>query len=581
MVEADARTLSRQQLEEHARALKTVLQVAEVVNQAQTLPDLIERVVDAIVEFTRFPCCGLFRLNAAGTHLDMIAWRNISEEVLKAAKVMPMEGSLTGHAIRTGVVVTTTDLTKDARLEPGTQAALTKEGYVEAASVPLLYQDKALGSINLIYHTRNPLTQNERDTLLTIGRTVATPMANLIALDERRKLEEQARRNEQLEQLGILAGGIAHDFNNLLTAVLGNLSVAQLLLQRQGPTDRVLQILAESDKASHRAADLVRQLLTFSKGGTPLLRPTAQLGELVRDCAEFSVHGSKIRLELQVAEQLYPVAIDASQIAQTIQNLVINAVQASAAGAKIQVIVENAQQPPPVTPPAERWVHIVVADQGCGIPPENLPHIFDPYFTTKPGGSGIGLPTVRSIIQRHQGHLEVNSVPGKGTRFDLFLRAQTELPHALPIEVDTAAAPARGGLALVLDDEPNVRNVAKRMLKLENYAVTEVATGEEAVAACNQAVAAGNPFDLVVLDLTIAGGLGGKEAMAAIRAILPNVTALVSSGYSNDEAMAHYEACFFDAVLQKPYTYRELSSAIGEALQHRARAQQRATSDSG
>ncbi len=553
--------------ESPAAALQTVLRITEAVSQSKSVEDLIERALDAIVAYTRFPCCGLFRVDPSGTRAEMVGHRNVSPEVYAAARSLPLADSLTGHAIRSRRVVTTSDLAADPRLHSPTRIALSREGFTEVASIPLLYRDEALGTVNLIFRPGDSLADSERDALLGIGQTIAIALAYRMAEDQQRKLQEQVRQAEQIQHLGLLAGGLAHDFNNLLTCILGSLSLGRALLREGGDSREMANLLEAAEKASHRAAALVQQLLTFSKGGAPVLRATRNLASFIRESAEFSVHGSSVRLAFEIAPNLDTVEIDPAQISRMMQNLVLNAIQASPDGGTVTIEARN--EPPGALDAARASVRIVVTDQGGGIPLDILPHIFEPYFSTKQGGSGLGLPTVRSIVGAHGGTVQVASTVGKGTSFLI------HLPCSLRPAIEDPPAPslppsqARVGSALVMDDEPAVRSLARQLLERQGYAVVEASDGGGAVRACEQSVAAESPFSLVLLDLTIVGGAGGRDTMPRIRKILPDVAAVVCSGYSEDAAMSEYARHGFDAVLPKPYTVAQFTAAVREA--HRAR----------
>ncbi|MBI5533903.1 MAG: response regulator [Deltaproteobacteria bacterium] len=541
------------------------------------MADLIERALDAIVAYTRFPCCGLFQLDASGTTLEMVGRRNVSAEVYASARYLPVDGSLTGHAIKRGCVVTTSDISNDSRLDPPTKRALAREGYVEVASVPLIYRGKALGTINLIYQAGNTLSDDERDTLLGIGQTIAIALAQRAAEDERSKLQERVRKSEQLERLGLLAGGLAHDFNNFLTCILGSLSLGKDLLAQGCEPQEVAELLDGAEKASQRAAALVQQLLTFSKGGAPVLQATTRLAALIRESAEFSVHGSSVRLAFDIASDLTPVAIDAAQISRMVQNLVINAVQASPEGGTVTIEVKN--EPLRMASDDPTWVRIVVADQGSGIAPEVLPHVFDPYFSTKSGGNGLGLPTVQSIVVAHGGTVEATSEVGKGATFIVRLPGTVHQPSEQVPDVSQPLHTPAGGRALLMDDDAAIRSLAQEFLERDGYEVVATADGDEAVRACQEAVETHRPFAIALLDLTIVGGMGGREAMPRIRALIPSIAAVVCSGYSEDAAMSQYAQHGFDAVLPKPYTLQEFATAIRLARRARSHSLAPGTSD--
>ncbi|HIE06965.1 MAG TPA: response regulator, partial [Desulfarculaceae bacterium] len=319
--------------------------------------------------------------------------------------------------------------------------------------------------------------------------------------------------------------------------------------------------IAKSIKASHRAADLTQKLLTFAKGGEPI-KKTADLGEIICDSAEFVMSGSDIALEFEVAEDLWAAEVDTGQISQVIQNLVINAVQAMSDGGTISVTVENIQfevgEMPtlPLSPGA--YIRISVRDQGHGIVPGIKQKVFDPFFTTRSEGSGLGLSVIHSIISKHDGHVAISSVPGKFTDFIVFLPALHG--HRSNSKKDVIVETRKlqsGGRILVLDDEELICEVLSVFLQSQGYDVVTVNDGREAVAAYRQ-----EKFFLVILDLTIPGGLGGRETIKLLREYDPAVKAVVSSGYANDPVMAKYEDYGFCGCLNKPYIFEDLLQLI-------------------
>ncbi|MEW6488794.1 MAG: ATP-binding protein [Thermodesulfobacteriota bacterium] len=384
----------------------------------------------------------------------------------------------------------------------------------------------------------------------------------------RRKAEEELLRAQKLESVGLLAGGIAHDFNNLLTGILANVSLAQAGLHDAEPVRTRLQ---EVEKASLRAQALTQQLLTFSKGGAPV-RKAARLGELVREAAAFALSGASARCEFALPDDLWPAPVDAGQIGQVVSNLVINAAQAMGEGGTVTVSGENVEAGGGDLPGAAgRYVCIGVRDEGCGIPPADLERIFDPYFTTKPGGTGLGLATAYSVVRRHGGHLTVASEPGAGATFRVYLPAAgTSAPAGEGAEPEPVHAPAPPPpphrRVLVMDDEAMIRDVAAAILQQEGFAVETAPSGEEAVAAYARARDTADPFAAVVLDLTVPGKMGGLETLERLRELDPDVRAVVSSGYSNDPAMAEHERYGFRARVRKPYRMADLLAALEEAL---------------
>ncbi|ACB75031.1 hybrid sensor histidine kinase/response regulator [Opitutus terrae] len=375
------------------------------------------------------------------------------------------------------------------------------------------------------------------------------------------RLEAALARASKLESLGVLAGGIAHDFNNLLTVIMGNLSLAKIDPKIEPDTVRCL---SESERAAARARDLTQQLLTFAKGGEPMRMPT-RLPDLVREAAQFALHGAKVRCDYQIASDLWPASVDRGQIAQVVHNIVINANQAMPTGGRIEIGLQNEMvlEPRSGLEPG-RYVRMTVADSGAGIPAETLGRIFEPYYSTKPQGTGLGLATVYSIVRRHEGHIEVRSIVGEGTTFTTWLPAATVPMAAKAPEESTRPRASR---VLLMDDDAAIRLLGTTILKKAGYDVTAVSDGAAAVSEYAAAAAAGRSYDLVVLDLTVPGAMGGVEAMAKLKEMNPQVRAIVSSGYSSDPIMANYQAHGFRARVPKPYLASDLISAVRAVLE--------------
>jgi PAS domain S-box-containing protein len=381
-------------------------------------------------------------------------------------------------------------------------------------------------------------------------------------ITERRRLEEELVRTQKLEYLGTLAGGLAHDFNNLLTSILGNVYLAKMDAR---PGDGIYERMEAAERAAERAQSLTQQLLTFSRGGAPLKKTLAIKG-VVRDNASFALHGSKSKCEFSIPGDLWTIEADEGQLGQVINNLVINADQAMPEGGIVKISCRNTslKRASGLPLPPGNYVMISVTDRGIGIPPENLGKVFDPYFTTKQKGSGLGLATTYSIIKRHRGHITVESTPGRGTAFSLYLPAADRVMPKEPSEPGTMNS--GHGNILIMDDDEMVRDAAGQVLTRLGYTVAYARDGAEAITAYEQARAAGRPFDAVIMDLTIPGGMGGKDAVKRLREIDPAVKAIVSSGYSNDPVMAHYAEYGFNGVVSKPYTIKKLNDAIQKVL---------------
>jgi PAS domain S-box-containing protein len=386
-------------------------------------------------------------------------------------------------------------------------------------------------------------------------------------ITEKRRMEEDLQKAQKLESIGILAGGIAHDFNNLLTAILGNISLSKLYVPEG---DKAYVKLAEAEKASLRARDLTQQLLTFSRGGAPV-KKKASLSGIARETASFALSGARTTCLFDIADDLWPVEVDEGQISQVINNLILNADQAMPAGGVVEVSCVNALvgADGPLSLPEGRYVVLSIRDHGEGIPSEILPRIFDPYFTTKKNGKGLGLATVYSIVRNHDGHISVTSQPDQGTTFTIYLPCgdgSAEESADDKGNVPETGSPVAAGRVLVMDDEENIREVAGEMLDFIGYGAEFARDGAEAVELYSQALRSGEPFAAVLLDLTIPGGMGGKEAVRLLREVDPEVRAIVSSGYSNDPIMADYKSFGFRGIITKPYKLTELKKVLGVVI---------------
>jgi PAS domain S-box-containing protein len=393
------------------------------------------------------------------------------------------------------------------------------------------------------------------------GRSTGTVLV-LRDVTERSRLESELQRASKLEAVGILAGGIAHDFNNILAVVMGNLTLAQL---DAGTGAAALRWLKEAERGALRARDLTQQLLTFAKGGDPV-RTAVLLPEIVREAAKFALHGSTVRGEFDIANDLWAAEVDGGQIGQVVQNLVINATQAMPGGGTMRISLCNEElyEDAPAPLAAGRYLKLSLADSGTGIRPEHLARIFEPYFTTKEQGSGLGLATVYSIIRKHQGHVTVESEMGKGTTFNLWLPAAKQAPAAAA--VSRSPFELLQGRILFMDDEEPIREMVNVLLGRLGLTVKTVADGSELL---NEYVAArknGQPYDLVMMDLTVPGAMGGREAMQELRKLDPAVRAIVSSGYSGDPVLANFREHGFCGIVPKPFRVTDLTKVLQAAL---------------
>jgi PAS domain S-box-containing protein len=383
-------------------------------------------------------------------------------------------------------------------------------------------------------------------------------------ISDRRLLEEERLKSAKLEAIGILAGGVAHDFNNLLQGIFGSIALAKRDFLPGQPTYAMLE---QAEKALRQSVGLTTQLLTFSKGGKPLKRPMP-LRPVIESAAGFALSGSTTSCRLEIDADLRLVDADEGQVAQVIQNVVLNAAQAMPRGGTVAIAARNVHAPgADLQAQLEEgdFVEVSIRDEGEGIPPEHLPRIFDPYFTTKTTGSGLGLATSYSIVRNHGGAIAVHSEPGRGSTFFIYL------PAAQPEVVQDAAPPGpprvmRRARILLMDDEEMVREVTGEMLRLLGHDVRTATNGEEALDLFLRARESGSPFDVVLLDLTIRGGMGGEEALGALLAIDAGVRAVVVSGYADSSIVAEYRTRGFKGCLRKPYRLEDLDATIASLL---------------
>ena len=382
-------------------------------------------------------------------------------------------------------------------------------------------------------------------------------------ITEKHLLEEERLKTQKLEAIGTLAGGIAHDFNNLLQGIFGYITMAKMTLDHK---DRALAMLDQAEKALHLSVNLTTQLLTFSKGGKPI-KKNISLGPVIENSVRFALSGSSADSRITLAEDLWVVDADEGQIGQVVQNIVLNADQAMPLGGTIVIIAKNVLSSDKGLPQLQgkgRYVEISVQDSGIGISEKYLEKIFDPYFTTKEKGSGLGLATSYSIIRNHGGLIDVKSGVGNGTTFYIYLPA-VEL-EAETMTVPTVSFVGRRGKILIMDDEELIRNIAGTQVKVLGNEVEVAENGETAIAKYTSAMETGKPFDIVILDLTVRGGMGGRETIERLLAIDPGVRAIVSSGYSDNDVVADYQKYGFRASLSKPYRLVDLRDTLNALL---------------
>ena len=388
----------------------------------------------------------------------------------------------------------------------------------------------------------------------------------LFDVTEQHRLQEEAVKVQKLESLGILAGGIAHDFNNILTAIIGNISLARWVV---GEKHEISDRLAECEKAASRAAEITRQLLTFARGGEPE-KVYVDIRKLVEEAVLFSLHGSNCREAFEFDEELWPLVADAGQLHQVLNNLVLNAIQAMPDGGLISVKTNNVVITPTENPALQpgRYVRISITDQGSGIPHENLGKIFDPYFTTKDRGTGLGLTSAYSIVRRHEGMMQVESVPGNGATFEILLPAAPGITEDSLPEKFEGRTRSDSKRILVMDDEEMIRSLTERILSRLGYQAVTCADGAEALRLYQDSMKSNEPFSAVILDMTVPGGMGGRETAQRIRALDKEAVLIISSGYSTESLVGKSGENVFNASIKKPYNLAQFARIIEKELKN-------------
>lgn len=378
-------------------------------------------------------------------------------------------------------------------------------------------------------------------------------------IEERVRMEEELVRRRNLESLGVLAGGIAHGLNNFLTVVKGNTELARLQPESGGELHGLLD---EITGACDRAGFLASQLLTFSKGGTPLRRAVS-VARVVLDAVDLVRAGSAVGINVDIAPDLWFAEIDPSQIQQVLQNVLLNARQSMPTGGIIEVTASNVNVQNTAAGRG-RYVRISIRDYGNGIPAEIVPRIFDPYFTTKLGATGLGLTSAYSIVQKHSGFISVESQPRRGTLVTIDLAA-----CGASVPVSSSTTPSGRSVRwklLVMDDEEGIRKLLRSVLTAFGHDVICAADGAEAIALYEAAQASGRGFDAVLLDLTVNGGMGGTDAAACLKEADASAKLIVSSGYSDSPVLSDFRKYGFDDMLPKPWTPAQIAEVFQRVL---------------
>ncbi|MCP4342281.1 MAG: response regulator, partial [Desulfobulbaceae bacterium] len=479
----------------------------------------------------------LFELDAKGTYLDL--WAH-DVELLIAQK-----SALIGQTVTEMLPADAAQVMMAAIHE----AAKTGASHGQVVSLPLQH-----GVHWFELSTSRKQLTNDSSHFLMLARDIT----------DKHQMEAELLKVRKLESVGVLAGGIAHDFNNILSAILGNIELA---IYRVKKDEKAVLLLSDAQKAAKRAAKLTQQLLTFSRGGHPVKEATS-LTVLISETADFVLHGSQVSCDYTFQDDLWMVDVDSGQISQVIQNIILNATHAMPEGGRINIRCDNVEDKASeslLITHEGNFVRITIRDTGVGIPQDVVDRIFDPYFTTKQEGSGLGLAICYSIIKKHDGHITVQSSPDKGTLFTLYLPAKHSSNFTVAKQQKLQPA-VKTATVMVMDDEEMIREIVQKQLSILGHDAVLVADGEEAINKYQELQDSDTPVDLVIMDLTIPGGMGGREASKKLLQIAPETKIIVASGYSNDPLMANYSEYGFSAAVAKPFDLARLKKAIEESL---------------
>jgi PAS domain S-box-containing protein len=603
IIDFTERKRQEEALQKLNRSLKALSSCNEVLVRATEETDLLREICRLIVEVGKYQLAWVgFTDREAGGTLTPVTYAGPDVDYLKNMKVslanLEPSKSPAATAIQTGKPFVVNNTFEDPNFADW-QKQLSELGIASSIAIPLIADNRTFGLLYIYAQEVSAFDAEEVRLLTELADDLAYGIVALRTREEQKLAEAEIRKlNEELEQrvkertkelerayeqlrrtkeqfyqaqkmesVGILAGGIAHDFNNLLATIMGNISLAKMMTK---PEDKMFNVLTRAEKESLRAKDLTQQLLTFSKGGTPVKKIVA-ISRIIKDSANIALRGSKVSCDVSLPDGIWPVEADEGQIIQAINNIIINADQAMPEGGIIKVQAENIRIDGSngLRIPEGTYVKISIQDQGIGISEENLAKIFDPFFTTKPKGTGLGLTTAYSIVKKHNGVIKVDSKIGIGTTFQIYLPASHEEIVASQKRIEKSEDPIQKngkGNILVMDDEATVRETTKDILAHFGYEVVCAGDGAETINYYRKAKESGHPFDLVIMDLTIKGGMGGKEALDELIKFDPNIKSIVSSGYSNDPIMADFRKYGFCGFVTKPYKVEELIKTLNQVL---------------
>ena len=433
----------------------------------------------------------------------------------------------------------------------------------ELARKILLQEGSWSGEVRKVNKARREVIVASRWTLLRDGKGKPSSILTIDTdITEQRQMEAQFR-TQRLELIGTLAGGIAHDLNNILQVIITNLDLAA---SATGLQERLPQYLDDARRGAKRATNLARRLLTFSKGGTPLKQPL-DVAEILTHAVLLALSGSRLKSHFAFQPDLHPVIGDPVQLTQVIENVVINACEATPQRGKLLVRAENVEESIQGIPQSTtgRYVKIEIEDHGTGIPAGIRDRIFEACFTTKPGGSGLGLATVKSIMQQHGGNITIESVTGRGTVVSLILPAAEHRPEPPEATLPTPVVKTTGRI-LVIDDEEMILSVVGSMLNTLGYECVAARDGVEGCDEYVRAKAYGNPFAAVLLDATIPNGISGEEALKLLLEADPHARVILCSGYADGDLFEKAEQLGFKAFLAKPFSISEFISVFNKVL---------------
>lgn len=564
----------------HPDYREIVLQRIKTLNENfQNVPTLEEKImkvdgtyIDA--EFSAIP------FNYQGSNGALVFAQNITERKLADEKIAAEKERLAVTLRCMGEGVITTDISGNIVIMNKVAEELTGWTQKECKNVPLLSifkvfnQKNRLPIVNIISQIISTgdiinipndmilISKSGKEILISgsgapIKNSASETIGTVIVISditEKRKFLDQIIRTDKLNSLGVMAGGIAHDFNNLLSGLFGYLDMAR---ESSEPESKTMKFLDKSISVYGRARDLTQQLLTFSKGGAPV-KKTGKIENVIKENVSFILSGSNVVCQYDIIENLWLCDFDTNQISQVIDNIIINAKQAMISGGKIIIsadnFVTNTKNNYELKP--GYYVHISISDNGPGIPSEFINRIFDPFFTTKPKGNGLGLATCYSILQKHDGYIDVNSEVGKGSTFHIYLPASQQ--NELKIDIENIQIHNGNGQILIMDDEEFIIELTSEMLKNMGYEVLTAKNGKEVGIICEKLFKSNQKIDAAILDLTIPGGIGGKDAVNIISKYFPDIPVLASSGYSEDPIISNPELYGFTDSLRKPYRKKEL-----------------------